>query len=94
MGYAVPAAIGRGAGLSRPARGFAGRRRRIPDDRAGTADRRATRLPRVVLVLRDRELAQIAQFQQIALGRKTCSELPDYDLAAICRGVGAEYLAM
>jgi acetolactate synthase-1/2/3 large subunit len=48
----------------------------------------------MVLVLRDRELAQIAQFQQIALGRKSCSELPDYDLAGICRGVGVEYLLM
>jgi acetolactate synthase-1/2/3 large subunit len=48
----------------------------------------------MVLVLRDRELAQIAQFQQVALGRKACSKLPDFDLKAICRGVGAEYLAM
>jgi acetolactate synthase-1/2/3 large subunit len=43
-------------------------------------------LPVIVLVLRDRELAQIAQFQQIALGVKTCSDLPDYDLASICGG--------
>jgi len=48
----------------------------------------------MVLVLRDRELAQIAQLQQIALGRKSCSELPDYNLEGICRGVGVEYLAM
>jgi len=47
-----------------------------------------------VLVLRDRELAQISQFQQIALGRTTCSQLPDYDLAAICRGVGVECLSL
>jgi acetolactate synthase-1/2/3 large subunit len=45
-------------------------------------------------VLRDRELAQIAQFQQIALGQKSCSELPDYDLAAICKGVGVECFAL
>jgi acetolactate synthase-1/2/3 large subunit len=51
-------------------------------------------LPVMVLVLRDRELAQIAQFQQLALGRKSCSELPDYDLAAICRGVGVEHLVL
>ena len=51
-------------------------------------------LPVMVLVLRDRELAQIAQFQQLALGRKSCSELPDYDLAAICRGVGVEHMAL
>ena len=48
----------------------------------------------MVLVLRDRELAQIAQFQQIALGRKSCSELPDYDLADICRGAHVEYLSL
>jgi acetolactate synthase-1/2/3 large subunit len=48
----------------------------------------------MVLVLRDRELAQIAQFQQIALGRKSCSKLPDYDLEGICRGVGVEHMAM
>jgi hypothetical protein len=51
-------------------------------------------LPVMVLVLRDRELAQIAQFQQLALGRKSCSELPDYDLAAICRGVGVEHMVL
>jgi len=51
-------------------------------------------LPVMVLVLRDRELAQIAQFQQLALGRKSCSELPDYDLAAICRGVGVECMVL
>jgi acetolactate synthase-1/2/3 large subunit len=48
----------------------------------------------MVLVLRDRELAQIAQFQQLALGRKSCSELPDYDLAAICLGVGVEHMIL
>jgi hypothetical protein len=43
--------------------------------------------------MRDRELATIAQFQQVALERKASSELPDFNLEAICRGVGAEYLA-
>lgn len=52
------------------------------------------RLPLMVLVLRDSELAQIAQLQQIALGRKPCSELPDCDLAGICRGVGVEHLVL
>ncbi len=51
-------------------------------------------LPVMVLVLRDRELAQIAQFQQTALGRKSCSELPDYKLSAFCEAVGVEYLAL
>jgi acetolactate synthase-1/2/3 large subunit len=42
--------------------------------------------------LRDKELAQIAQFQKTIFGRPTASELPDYDLSAICRGVGVEHL--
>jgi acetolactate synthase-1/2/3 large subunit len=51
-------------------------------------------LPVLVLVLRDRELAQIAQFQNVALGRKVASELPDYDLATVCRGLGVECIAL
>jgi acetolactate synthase I/II/III large subunit len=47
-----------------------------------------------VFVLRDRELAQIAQFQSTAFGRKAQSVLPDYDLEAICRGVGVETLRL
>lgn len=47
-----------------------------------------------VFVLRDRELAQIAQFQSTALGRKTASELPDYDLAGLARSLGVETLAL
>ncbi len=43
-------------------------------------------------VLRDHELAQIAQFQHVALNRKTASVLPDYDLEGICNGVGVECL--
>jgi acetolactate synthase-1/2/3 large subunit len=42
------------------------------------------------IVLRDRELAQIAQFQDVALGRKTASELPDYDLAPLAQALGIE----
>src|SRR5690349_22937101 len=50
-----------------------------------------TTLFRSVLLLRDRELAQIAQFQQTALGRKSCSQLPDYDLPAFCRARSEEH---
>ena len=94
MGYAVPAALG--AALACPDRQVIS----LAGDGAflmtglELLTARQLNLPVMVLVLRDRELAQIAQFQQIALGQKTCSELPDYDLAAICRGVGAEYLAL
>ena len=94
MGYAVPAALG--AALACPERPVIA----LAGDGAflmtGLEMLTASqlRLPVLVLVLRDRELAQIAQFQQVALGRKTCSELPDYNLEAICRGVGVEYLAL
>jgi acetolactate synthase I/II/III large subunit len=94
MGYAVPAAIG--AALACPDRLVVA----LPGDGAFlmtglellTAAQH--KLPVMALVLRDRELAQIAQFQQIALGRKSCSELPNYDLEAICRGVGVEHLGL
>ena len=94
MGYAVPAALG--AALASPGRTVVS----LAGDGAflmtglELLTARQLKLPVMVLVLRDRELAQIAQFQQIALGNKTCSELPDYDLSAICRGVGVEYLAL
>lgn len=94
MGYAVPAAIG--AVLACPDRRVIA----LAGDGAflmtglELLTARQLKLPVMVLVLRDRELAQIAQFQQIALGQKTCSELPDYDLAALSRGVGVEYLAL
>lgn len=47
-----------------------------------------------VFVLRDRELAQIAQFQATALGRKTSSTLADHDLAGLARALGAETLGL
>jgi acetolactate synthase I/II/III large subunit len=94
MGYAVPAALG--AALACPDRPVVS----LAGDGAflmtGLELLTAShlQLAPLVLVLRDRELAQIAQFQQVALGRKASSKLPDFNLEAICRGVGAEYLAM
>lgn len=92
MGYAVPAALG--AALACPERQVVA----LAGDGAflmtGLEMLTASQLqlPVMVLVLRDRELAQIAQFQQIALSRKSCSQLPDYDLALLCRGMGIEYI--
>ena len=94
MGYAVPAALG--AALACPERPVVS----LAGDGAflmtGLELLTAAQfqLPVMVLLLRDRELAQIAQFQQTALGRKSCSELPDYDLPAFCRAVGVEYLML
>ncbi|MBZ5569094.1 MAG: thiamine pyrophosphate-binding protein [Acidobacteriia bacterium] len=94
MGYAVPGALG--AALACPDRQVIA----LAGDGAflmtglELLTARQLNLPVMVLVLRDRELAQIAQFQQIALGQKSCSELPDYDLASICKGVGVAYLAL
>jgi acetolactate synthase-1/2/3 large subunit len=94
MGYAVPAALGAALACpDRPVICLAGDGAFLMTG-LELLTARQLHLPVIVLVLRDRELAQIAQFQQIALGEKTCSDLPDYDLASICRGVAVEYLAL
>jgi acetolactate synthase-1/2/3 large subunit len=90
MGYAIPAAVG--AALGRPGAPVVA----LSGDGAFlmtglellTAAARG--VPLLVVVLRDGELAQIAQFQRTALRRTVGSRLPDYDLAALCRGVGVE----
>jgi acetolactate synthase I/II/III large subunit len=94
MGYAIPAAIG--AKLARPDAAVVA----LAGDGAflmtGLELLTASQLgvPVVALVLRDGELAQISQFQDVALDRKVCSELPGYDLASLCRGVGVECLPL
>ncbi|HEX6536226.1 MAG TPA: thiamine pyrophosphate-binding protein [Gemmatimonadaceae bacterium] len=94
MGYAIPAALG--ARLACPEAPVAA----LVGDGAFlmtglellTAASQGA--PVMAFVLRDRELAQISQFQSVAMNRKTCSVLPDYDLAAICAGVGVECLPL
>ncbi|MFZ5624928.1 MAG: thiamine pyrophosphate-binding protein [Gemmatimonadota bacterium] len=94
MGYSVPAAIG--AKLARPESPVVA----LVGDGAFlmtgmellTAAQQS--LGVACFVLRDRELAQIAQFQGVALNRKTCSVLPDYDLAPLCQGLGVECLRL
>jgi acetolactate synthase-1/2/3 large subunit len=94
MGYSVPAALG--AALACPDR----RAVALAGDGAflmtGLELLTAAQLdvPVTVIVLRDRELAQIAQFQQTAMARKTASRLPDFDLAALSKAVGVEYVSL
>ncbi len=94
MGYAVPAAIG--AKLARPDCAVIA----LAGDGAFlmtglellTAAQQGAAA--AVFVLRDGELAQIAQFQDVALNRKTASEVPGYDLQALSAALGVEYLAL
>ncbi|MCX6538902.1 MAG: thiamine pyrophosphate-binding protein [Acidobacteria bacterium] len=93
MGYAVPAAIG--AKLANPARDVVA----LPGDGAllmtglELATAASYGLGVVVCVLRDGELAQIAQFQRTALGEEENSVLPPFKVDALAAAVGAEYVA-
>ena len=91
MGYSIPAAIG--AKLARPNCPVVA----LPGDGAllmtglellTAANQNA---PIAVFVLRDRELAQIAQFQSTAFNRKAASVLPDYDVGSLAEAVGIEW---
>ena len=92
MGYSVPAALG--AKLARPDCPVVA----LAGDGAFlmtglellTAANQG--IAAAIFVLRDGELAQIAQFQQTALNRKTASVLPDYDVGTIAAGLGVESL--
>ncbi len=94
MGYAVPAAIG--AALAAPTTDVIA----LAGDGALlmtgleliTASSR--HIAPLVVVLRDRELGQIAQFQRIPLNRKTCTVLPAYQVEDYARLVGARYLSI
>ena len=94
MGYSVPAAIG--AKLGRPDAPVVA----LAGDGAflmtGLEVLSAARdgVGVMVLVLRDRELAQIAQIQDTALSRKVASEVADYDLGSLAKGLGVDFLQM
>ena len=94
MGYAVPSAIG--AKLARPDVPVVA----LAGDGAllmtGLELLTAARdgIGVIVLVLRDRELAQIAQFQATAMNRKVASRVHDYDLAALAAGMGVASLSL
>ena len=90
MGYSVPAAIG--AKLARPDAAVIA----LTGDGAflmtglELATAVAHEVPIALFLLRDRELAQIAQFQETALRRKTASAVSDYDLAGLAGSLGVE----
>ena len=94
MGYSVPAAIG--AKLGKPEAPVVA----LAGDGAflmtGLEMLSAARdgVGVLVLVLRDRELAQIAQFQTTALSRKVASEVADYDLEGLARGLGVDFFPL
>ena len=94
MGYAVPAAIG--AKLARPEVPVIA----LPGDGAllmtglELLTAASQHIAVAVFVLRDRELAQIAQFQRTAFNRKASSILPDYDVASLAEAVGIEWLRL
>lgn len=94
MGYSVPAAIG--AKLARPdcpvlALAGDGAFLMTGLELLTAANQHA---PVAVFVLRDRELAQISQFQATALSRKTASVLPDYDVRGLGAGLGVETMQL
>jgi acetolactate synthase I/II/III large subunit len=92
MGYAVPAAIG--AKLANPDRDVVA----LAGDGAllmtglELLTAAAMGTSPVVCVLRDGELAQIAQLQRTSLNRDTCSLLSPYRVDAFAAAVNAEYL--
>jgi acetolactate synthase-1/2/3 large subunit len=94
MGYSVPAAIGAKLGQpDAPVVALAGDGAFLMTGlEVLSAAREGTGI--MVLVLRDRELAQIAQFQETALSRKVSSGVADYDLEALARGMGVDFLAL
>jgi acetolactate synthase-1/2/3 large subunit len=94
MGYAVPAAIGASmASGGKPVVALAGDGALLMTGlEMITAASQGAAV--AIVVLRDRELAQIAQFQQTALSRKTASEIGDYDAGALARAVGIDALAI
>ncbi|MGD8279309.1 MAG: thiamine pyrophosphate-binding protein, partial [Gemmatimonadota bacterium] len=94
MGYAVPGAVG--ASLACPESPVVA----LAGDGAllmtglELLTAAAGSIPVAVFVLRDRELAQIAQFQKTAHGRKIASRLPDFDLERLSGALGVESLRL
>jgi acetolactate synthase-1/2/3 large subunit len=93
MGYAVPAAIG--AKLANPGRDVVA----LAGDGAllmtGVELLTASsyRAGVVTIVLRDGELAQIAQFQRSALNRASCSEVTAYSVEAFAAATNCDFVS-
>jgi len=91
MGYSVPAAIG--AKLVNPERDVVA----LTGDGAllmtglELLTAAAYRSAPLVCVLRDGELAQIAQFQRTVLARSSCSVLPPFQVESLARAAGCRY---
>ncbi|MCX6551263.1 MAG: thiamine pyrophosphate-binding protein [Acidobacteria bacterium] len=93
MGYSVPAAIG--AKLANPDRdviALAGDGAFLMTGLELLTASSCGAAP-VVCLLRDGELAQIAQFQRTAMGNAANSVLPSYDAESFARTVGAGYVS-
>ena len=94
MGYSVPAAIG--AKLAHPGRDVVA----LTGDGAllmtglELLTAAAYGVGVLVCVLRDGELAQIAQFERIALNRDTCAVLPPYSVEAFAKAANCAHLAL
>jgi acetolactate synthase-1/2/3 large subunit len=94
MGYSVPAALG--AQLGKPDASVVA----LAGDGAflmtglELLTAASQGLPVAVILLRDRELAQIAQFQTTAFGRRMASVLPDYHAGSIAEALGIEWLRL
>lgn len=94
MGYSVPAAIGAALGNpDAPVVALAGDGAFLMTGlELLTAANQG--IPVAVFVLRDRELAQIAQFQSTAFNRRVASALPDFHVGSIAEGLGVEWLPL
>lgn len=94
MGYAVPAALG--AKLAQPEAPVVA----LAGDGAfmmtglEMATAAAEGIGIIALVLRDKELAQIAQFQATAMNRKVASGVRDYSLKYLAAGMRVDFLDM
>jgi acetolactate synthase-1/2/3 large subunit len=94
MGYSVPAALGAKLGVpDAPVVALAGDGAFLMTG-LELLTAASNGVPVAVIVLRDRELAQIAQFQSTAFGRRMASVLPDYHVGSIAEAVGVEWLRL